>query len=131
MTESNAWDDLPESWVVWSDEDGGRVVLAFRPDVFDGSAYPPECLPTLYVSQRPPGQRRRRAGTPRSTWYVSFRLEPEVRVRGHEESFDSHAAAVEGAIDLATAFASGEIDHRGAYQVPREAYLDALDDLTE
>jgi len=32
-------------------------------------------------------------------------------------------------LDLAERFADGEIDYRGAYQVPREGYFDELDEL--
>ena len=31
---------------------------------------------------------------------------------------------------LAERFAAGEVDYRGLYQVPREAYLDELDALS-
>lgn len=127
----NSLDGLPSSWVVWSVEDGGRVVLVFRPDVFDGEAYPAECLPTVYVSQRPPGQGMRRPGRSSESWFVSLTLEPEVQVRDVEGSFDSRGEAVDAALDVAERFAAGDVDYRGAYQVPREDYLDALDERTE
>ncbi|GGL53583.1 DUF5820 family protein [Halocalculus aciditolerans] len=131
MSDGDAWDALPESWVVWSDADDGRAVLVFRPDVFDGDAYPAACLPTVYVSQRPPERRMRGPGAESDRWFVSLTLEPEVRVREVEADFDSRDAAVDAAIALASAFAAGDVDYRSAYQVPREDYFDALDDLTD
>lgn len=130
MSIEGVWGDLPSSWVVWSEEADGRAVLVFRPDVFDGDGYPPACLPTIYVSQRPPGQGMRRPGADSTEWFVSLSLEPGVRVRDVERSSESRADAVAAAVELAGAFAAGDVDYRGAYQVPREEYLDALDDLT-
>jgi hypothetical protein len=122
------FDDLPPSWVVWNDEPGGRAVLAYRPDVFDTRSFPATCLPTLYVTRggrgrRPPGERR-----PGSDWQVTLYLEPEVNLPAR--SFETRPGAVEGAVELARAFDRGELDYRGAYQLPREAYLDRLDELT-
>lgn len=124
-----AFGDLPESWRVWN-EDGGSAIVVFRPDVFDSQQYPAPCLPTIHVSQRPPTQRRRRAGSKPEGWYVSLTLEPEVRVRSADASFDTREAAVAGAVDLAERFDSGVVDYRSAYQVPRDDYLDELDELT-
>lgn len=121
--------DLPEGWTVWNDDPDGRSVLVYRPDVFDTEAYPAPCLPTLYVSRRAPQQRRRRYADPGDTWYVAFYLEPEVRVRDCDAARESRMAALEAAVDVARAFVDGEVDYRGAYQLPREAYLDRLDDL--
>ncbi|WP_440005608.1 DUF5820 family protein [Halomicrococcus sp. SG-WS-1] len=119
--------DLPESWTVWNDEHEGRCVLAYRPDVFDAQAFPAPCMPTISLTpgspNRPPGERSGEA------WYVTFYLEPEVSLPGTRR-FDSREAAVDGAVDLAAEFAAGEIDYRDAYQVPREEYLDRLDELT-
>ncbi|MEF8813187.1 MAG: DUF5820 family protein [Halovenus sp.] len=121
-------DDLPDGWVTWS-EQTGKVVLAYRPDVFDTEAFPAACLPTIYVTHgrrsRRPGQRRPDDTTP---WYVTLYLEPEVD-RGADE-FESRSAALAGASELARQFADGEMDYRSLYQVPRPAYLDRLDELT-
>lgn len=122
-----SYDDLPEGWRVWADEADGRSVLTYRPDVFNTKDYPAPCLPTIYVTN---GSRKKRPGAsqiPTDTWHVSFFLEPDVE--GTVEQYDSRAAAVEGATDLAGRFVDGEIDYRSFYQVPREAYLDRLDDL--
>lgn len=120
---------LPDGWTIWNDEPGGRRVLAYRPDVFDSQAFPAPCLPTIFLSDGPHRNRRpeRIAGGRSPDWYVTFYLEPDVVLA--EERFESRDAAVEGTIALARRFADGELDHRGAYQVPREAYLDRLDEL--
>jgi hypothetical protein len=95
--------------------------------VFNTKDFPAPCLPTIYVSN---GSRKRRPGAGQvqtDTWHVSLLLEPEIE--GPVERYDSRSAAVDGAVDLATRFSTGGIDYRGLYQVPREAYLDRLDDL--
>lgn len=122
-------DEVPEGWRVWSDAEE-KLVLAYRPDVFDGASFPAACLPTIYVTQ---GRRSRRPGVdrnpaPGTPWYVTLFLEPDVERDATE--YDSKAAAVDGARDLARRFAAGEIDYRGLYQVPREDYFAKLDELT-
>lgn len=120
----------PDGWEVWSNESGGRLVLAFRPDVFDGESYPAECMATVYVSRRKPGRRLRRTREPSGSWHVSLRLEPEVRVESADESHATREAAVAAALALAERFAAGDVDYRAAYQVPRDDYLDELDERT-
>jgi hypothetical protein len=120
-----SFDDLPDGWTVWHEESGGRAILAYRPDVFDTDAFPAPCLPTIYLS---PGSPRRRPGANRgSGWTITLFLEPEVDAR--VETADTREAGVDVALDLARAFASGDIDYRAAYQVPRESYFDRLDEL--
>lgn len=120
---------LPQGWTVWNDEPGGQLVLAFRPDVFDSTAFPPACLPTITVARgdSPDQLPERRARS--SSWFRALYMEPVVRVRDVEATYETRAEAVEAAYDLAAAFLAGEIDYRGAYQQPREAYLDELDSL--
>lgn len=121
-------DDLPDGWVVWNDEPGGRVILVYRPDVFDTQAYPPACLPTLTVTptspDRPAGER------PHGSWYVTLYLEPDVRLREHDGRFETREEALSGARELAATFGAGDIDVRAVYQVPREDYLAKLLELT-
>jgi hypothetical protein len=118
-------EDLPDGWSVWNEEAGGRVVLAYRPDVFDTDAFPAACLPTITVSpgahRRPPGARDT------AVWSVVLYLEPAVEAE--VETRETRTAAVAAAVTLAGAFAAGDVDYRAAYQVPREAYLDRLDEL--
>ena len=121
-------DSLPEAWTVWNAESGGRVILAYRPDVFDGDRFPAACLPTIYVTN---GSRSRRPGAGQyqtDTWQVVLYLEPEIEALAEE--FDDRDAAVAGAVDVAGRFADGAVDYRSVYQVPREAYLDRLDEFT-
>lgn len=117
---------LPEDWTVWNESEE-KLILAYRPDVFDSERFPAPCLPTIYLTH---GKRTRRPGADRTgeDWYVTFYLEPEVE-RG-PDSYQTRAAATEGAVRLATQFAGGDLDYRSLYQVPRDAYLDKLDKLT-
>ncbi|WP_290811528.1 DUF5820 family protein [Halovivax sp.] len=123
---------LADGWVVWADEDDGRTVYAYRPDVFDGSSFPAACLPVCYVTH---GARTRRPGrnpndaTTVADWFVTLYLEPDVHV-GEVRRFDDRAAADEYARELLAEFAAGQIDYRAAYQVPREEYFERLDELT-
>ncbi|QSG05980.1 Uncharacterized protein HSR121_1643 [Halapricum desulfuricans] len=119
---------LPDGWSVWSEE-AGRAVVVYRPDVFDSEAFPPPCLPTLYLTK---GSRGRRPGRPEPApddpWYVTLSLEPDVTA--DRRRFDDRKVAVEETVELARAFADGEFDYRSLYQVPRDRYLDELDELT-
>lgn len=122
-------DGLPKEWVVWNEADD-RCVVVYRPDVFDTQAFDAACLPTIYLTR---GRRSRRPGRQRApgtedTWYVTLFLEPEVECDA--ETFDGRPEAVRGTVALAERFAAGEVDYRGLYQVPREAYLEKLDELT-
>lgn len=115
---------LPHGWQMWHNSDD-RVVLTYRPDVFDGERVPAACLPTIYVTR---GRRSRRPGrtrTDRDSWFVTFYLEPEVKQS--EGRFESRNAAFDRANQLARRFDAGEIDYREPYQVPRPAYFELLD----
>lgn len=127
--DDRAHEPLPTGWRTWSDNDD-RTVLVYRPDVFDGGEFPAPCLPTIYVTH---GRRNRRPGVERSarpgaSWVVTLYLEPDVSAP--EELYDSRAAALAGAGDLADRFARGDVDYHDLYQVPRESYLAKLDELT-
>ncbi|ELZ14843.1 hypothetical protein C478_06431 [Natrinema thermotolerans DSM 11552] len=123
---------LPEAWQVWSQGEDGRLVLAYRPDVFDAAAFPAPCLPTLYLTH---GKRTRRPGVhPGDTadtadWFVTLYLEPDVSL-DETLRYPTRDAALEETVALARRFDDGEIDYRDLYQVPREAYFERLDDLT-
>lgn len=119
--------DVTEGWVVWA-EGEEKAVLAYRPDVFDSQSFPAPCLPTIYLSK---GRRRRQPGRdtrPDDPWHVTLFLEPEVD--REEGRYERRETAEEAAVDLAGRFAHGEVDYRGMYQVPREAYFEKLDELT-
>lgn len=122
--------DLPDDWAVWHD-DGGRLVLVFRPDVFEGEAYDPARLPTLYVSTRAPDVPMRRGGERSDGWHVACTLEPEVRVHELESAHETRAAAVEAAVEAAQRFSRGAVDLDDVYATqPPETYLSRLDELT-
>lgn len=120
-------DALPDGWEVWSDE-ATRVVLVYRPDVFDSAAFPAPCLPTIYLTK---GERDRRPGpndpAPDDPWYVTLYLEPDVNRSA--DPVETRREAIATARDLARRFAGGDLDLRSFYQVPRGEYLDRLDDL--
>ena len=120
---------LGDGWIVWN-ADERRAVFAYRPDVFDGSSFPSPCLPTIYVtrgreSRRPGGNRNLQ---PDSPWLVRLRMEPEID--REPDAYTSRAEAIEAAVELTEQFAAGGIDYRSLYQVPRESYLEKLDELT-
>lgn len=121
-------EELPAGWRVWSEE-ATKIVLAYRPDVFNTADFPAPCLPTIYVTK---GQRSRRPGRndpdPGDPWYVTLFLEPEVEQPTAD--FDTRDEATAGATDLAKEFATGAIDYRKLYQVPRHEYFEKLDELT-
>ncbi|WP_255149281.1 DUF5820 family protein [Halorarius halobius] len=130
MADGDADDEeFAPGWLVWSDADD-KLVVAYRPDVFDGNAFPAPCLPTIYVTQ---GRRSRRPGTdrdpaPGTPWYVTLFLEPEVE--RDAEQYPTEAEAREAARELARRFDAGDVDYRALYQVPRETYFEKLDELT-
>ncbi|MFD1564694.1 DUF5820 family protein [Haloarchaeobius amylolyticus] len=123
---------VPDGWEVWSEGTDGRLVLAYRPDVFNAADFPAPCLPTLYLTH---GKRTRRPGVnPADTadsedWFVTLYLEPDVSL---DETLrvPTREAAIERTVELARQFDAGEIDYRELYQVSREAYFERLDELT-
>lgn len=119
---------LPEGWTVWNDGSDGRVVLVYRPDVFDSRAHPAACLPTIYVTDGPRSSRPAAARRESTGWQTVLFLEPEIELE--RRTYDERSDAVDGAVEAAERFAAGEIDYRDAYQLPRESYLDRLDELT-
>jgi hypothetical protein len=123
-------DTLADGWRVWN-ADESRLVLAYRPEVFDGDAFDPACMPTIYLTRgrktkRPEGNRNL---PPDAPWTVTLFLEPDVST--DPEFHEGRDPAVEAALSLADRFADGEVDYRGLYQLPREGYLDELDRLIE
>jgi hypothetical protein len=123
-----AIDGLADGWEVWSDEQT-KVVLAYRPDVFNTADFPAACLPTIYLTK---GKQSRRPGrdrpSPDDAWYVTLYLEPEVDAG--QESFDSKEQAHSYVATVSEQFAVGDLDYRGLYQVPRPDYFEKLDELT-
>ncbi len=123
-----SFEALPDGWQVWNEEPSGRAILVFRPDVFNEDGFPAECLPTIYLTN---GSRKRRPGAGQyatDEWHVVCFLEPEIEAVA--ETYDDREAATEAAVDLADRFVAGDVDYRAAYQIPREAYFEKLDELT-
>lgn len=120
---------LPGGWKLWHEEPNGRVILAYRPDIFDSNSYPPACLPTIAVGpgSTPDAPPERRAAS--GDWHVALYLEPDVRARDLDAAYPTRDAAVQGAIEVARQFTAGQVDYRSLYQVPRDAYLAKLDTL--
>lgn len=121
---------LPEGWMVWDHQEHDSLILAFRPDEFDGERFPPQCLPTIYVRE---GVKDLRQAGPQpapgseDTYTVRLFLEPEVV--SEVQVCDTWEDAMDTALTVADAFATGEFDIRGLYQLPREAYLDHIEEL--
>jgi hypothetical protein len=55
-------------------------------------------------------------------------LEPDVD--REPDAYETREAALSRAEALTRRFATGEVDYRSLYQVPRDRYLAELDDLT-
>ncbi|GGI99055.1 hypothetical protein GCM10008995_06150 [Halobellus salinus] len=120
--------DPPPGWTVWNDEPRGRRILVYRPEVFnEANDLPAPCLPTILVSNRSRAPRPGASRVRTDTWRAVLTLEPEVEAV--TEAYDTRAAAVEGANDIASRFAAGAVDYRAAYQVPREDYFERLDEV--
>lgn len=121
-----SFEALPDGWRVWNEEPSGRAILVYRPDVFSGDDLPPECLPTIYLTN---GSRNARPGAGQyatDEWHVVLFLEPEIEAVA--ETHDGREAGAASAVEVAARFAAGEIDYRAAYQVPREDYFERLDE---
>lgn len=121
--------ELPTGWRVWNEEPDGRIILAYRPDVFDSEAFPAACLPTIYVTNGSPQRRPGAGSVATDSWQVKLFLEPEIEATATQ--YDDRETAIEGAVETARQFADGEVDYRKHYQVPRETYFDKLDELVD
>ncbi|MFW6320769.1 MAG: DUF5820 family protein [Halohasta sp.] len=119
--------ELPTGWRVWNEEPDGRIILAYRPDVFDSAAFPAACLPTIYVTNGSPRRRPGAGSVETDRWQVKLFFEPEIEAT--TTRYDDREAAIDGAVETAHAFVDGEIDYRECYQVPRAEYFAKLDEL--
>lgn len=122
--------DPPTGWHLWNEESDGRVILLYRPDIFsEDQDLPPECIPTLLISN---GSRANRPGASQlttDTWHAALTLEPDIDLR--IQAFNARQRAIEGGYALAQSFHAGEFDFRDPYQVPREAYFTRLDSVLQ
>lgn len=120
---------LPPGWECWSHEEGGRLVLTYRPDIFNAEAFDPTQLPTLVLApgrspDRPPEER-----VTTNRWHLALYLEPDIRLREVEASFPTRETALEETIAVAERFSAGEFELRSAYIDPPDRYLDRLTEL--
>lgn len=121
---------LADGWEIWNDEPHGRVILAFRPDIFNTTDFPPACLPTITIAPGPSPNAppdHRHAST---AWHVVLYLEPRVRVTTKDTSVPSRPEAIDYAIQLTHEFTDGDIDFDDAYIDPRPDYITKLNELT-
>lgn len=118
---------LPAGWQVWNEESEGRVILAYRPDVFNSQDFPAACLPTLYVTNGSPRRRPGAGAVETDRWHIKLFFEPEIEAE--TEQYESREEALAGAVGCAQRFVDGDIAYRELYQVPRPDYFDELDRL--
>ena len=118
-------ESLPTGWQPWHTDPGGISVWVYRPDVFDGSDFPPACIPTLTV--KPARQRgpRGRPGSGNQEWWAELRLEPDVLL---ERRTSADVEACRGAaLELATDFVRGDMAYWEVYHEPPTSYLETID----
>jgi len=120
-------ESLAVGWQVWNEEPEGRVILAYRPDVFNSNDFPAACLPTIYITNGSPRRRPGAGSIQTDQWHISLFFEPEITAV--TERYDTRADAIEGAVEYTHRFVAGEIKYRELYQVPREEYFAKLDEL--
>jgi len=128
LTDANR-EALADGWQVWNADDT-RLIVAYRPDVFDGATFDPACMPTIYLTRgrrtkRPEGSRNL---PPDAPWTVTLFLEPDVTTS--PEFYADRETAIAGVLELAQQFTAGDVDYRGLYQVPRNEYFAELDKMT-
>ncbi len=120
---------LPDGWRVWNEEPDGRVILVYRPDVFNSQDFPAVCLPTLYVTNGSPRRRPGSGAVETDQWHVKLFFEPEIEAES--ERYDSREDALAGAVGCAERFVDGDVAYRELYQVPRPDYFNELDRLLD
>jgi hypothetical protein len=122
---------LADGWEIWNKEPQGRIILAYRPDVFNTTDYPAACLPTITIAPgtSPNAPRDHRQAS--SAWHVALYLEPRVRVTTKDATVPTRPAAIEHALSLSHEFSDGNIDFDAAYIDPRPAYITKLNELTQ
>ena len=104
-------------------------MLVYRADVVGGGDLRGAWLATMYGTN---GARNGRPGSGECAteeWHVVLFLEPEIEAVS--ETLESREAGAAAAVDVAERFAGGEVDYRAAYQVPREAYFERLDEFVD
>jgi len=118
--------ELPDGWVVWSEDDG--LVVCYKPDIFDGDQYPRACLPLITVTKADRGTVSGREG-----WRVTFHVEADVPAHSLRKAVVGYDEAIEYAVEIATKFNAGEYDPAEFYAEGdvREEYVARLRRETE
>lgn len=117
--------ELPDGWVVWSEEDG--LVACYKPDVFDGDRYPRACLPLITVTKADRGTVGGGEG-----WRVTFHVEADVPAYDLRRTVVGYGEAVDYVVEVAANFNDGEYDFAGFYAEgdAREEYVARLEEET-
>lgn len=95
--------ELPDGWVVWSEDDG--LVVCYRPDIFNGDDYPRPCLPLVTVTEADRGTAGGRDG-----WRVTFHVEADVPARRLRNFVAGYDEAVDYVVEIARGFNEGVHD---------------------
>lgn len=108
--------DIPEGWIIWSEEDG--VVICYKPDIFNGTNFPAVCIPTISMVE-----------SDREGWRVSFYIEADVEARRLGKEFRNYKEAVDYIMELAEEFNRGNFNLRDFYAKGdvREKYVSKLE----
>lgn len=122
----HAGQELPEGWVVWSEDDG--LVVCYKPDVFDGDQYPRACLPLITVTKADRGTVGGREG-----WRVTFHVEADVPAYSLRKVVTGYDEAIEYVIEIAMKFNEGVYDPADFYAEGdvREDYVARLREETD
>ena len=118
--------ELPEGWVVWSEDDG--LVVCYKPDVFNGDEYPRPCLPLITVTKADRGTVGGREG-----WRVTFHIEADVPAYDLRKVVIGYDEAIDYVVEIATNFNAGEYDFAEFYAEgdARDEYVARLEEETE
>ena len=118
--------ELPAGWTVWHERPDDLCILAYRPDIFDGSEFPAACLPTITIK---PARTRGPRGRPNpaeiaTSWVTVLTVEPDVEIV--RTVGETRSTAINAGIEFSQAFSNGSLDIEGAYTDPHEQYLETL-----
>jgi hypothetical protein len=113
--------ELPDGWVVWSEDDG--LVVCYKPEVFDGDEYPRPCLPLMTATKADRGTVGGREG-----WRVTFHVEADVPAHSLRKTVAGYDEAVDYVVKTAAKFNAGEYDPAEFYAEgdAREDYVARL-----
>ena len=121
-----SFETRPDGCQAGNVEQTGQATVGYGPDSYAHLTLPSTCLPTIYLTN---GSRRKRPGAGQyatDEWHVVLYLEPEIEAV--TQTYETRERGAEGAIDVAGQFVDGDVDYREAYQVPRDAYFERLDE---